>query len=242
MELHVMTFNIRHGKGTDGKVDLPRIAAVIEQSSADVVGLNEVDRYFSRRSGYEDQIGWLAKELRMHHAFSPSVSLGANQLGIARQYGNGLLSRYPIATHQSHSLNMGLKMAEGRSLLEAIIDVQGQPFAVYVTHLSLNPFLHRRQTDFIIGQLDRQPFPSLIMGDWNMRPGSKPWNKMTRKMDDVWQKAGTGNGDTYPSFRPRRRLDYIFISRQLHAIDAQVVAIRPTASDHLPLRATLRLD
>ncbi|AGT32015.2 hypothetical protein M493_08700 [Geobacillus genomosp. 3] len=241
MELCVMTFNIRHGKGMDGKVDLRRIAAVIKQSGADIIGLNEVDRYFSRRSHYEDQIGWLARELRMHHAFSPSVSWRAKQPGVIRQYGNGLLSRYPITARQHHALRAALGMGEGRSVLEAIVSVHGQPLAVYVTHFSLNPLLHRKQTDFLIERLHRQSVPFLVMGDWNMRPGSRPWQRMAREADDIWKKVGTGSGDTYPSLRPRRRLDYIFVSRQLHAAGAQVVTIMPTASDHLPLKAVLRL-
>lgn len=50
MEVKVMTYNIHHGKGMDRKVDINRIADVIAQSNIDIVGLNEVDKHFSRRS------------------------------------------------------------------------------------------------------------------------------------------------------------------------------------------------
>ena len=55
-----MTFNIHHGKGVDKQANLSRIAEVIDICNADIIGLNEVDRHFSKRSLYEDQAGWLA--------------------------------------------------------------------------------------------------------------------------------------------------------------------------------------
>lgn len=91
-----MTFNIHHGKGIDKQVDLYRIAEVIEKSDADIIGLNEVDKHFSKRSLYENQIGWLAKQLNIEHAFSPSLSIKSKNSTTIRQYGNALLSRYPI--------------------------------------------------------------------------------------------------------------------------------------------------
>jgi endonuclease/exonuclease/phosphatase family metal-dependent hydrolase len=41
-----MTFNIRHGKGMDKRVNLERIAKVINKNSVDIIGLNEVDKHF----------------------------------------------------------------------------------------------------------------------------------------------------------------------------------------------------
>lgn len=45
-----MTFNMHHGRGTDGKLSLERIANVIEESKADLIGLNEVDKHFSKEA------------------------------------------------------------------------------------------------------------------------------------------------------------------------------------------------
>ncbi|GCL70150.1 hypothetical protein PN4B1_00500 [Paenibacillus naphthalenovorans] len=36
MKMKVMTFNIPHGQGIDGKVNLNRIAGIIEESEADL--------------------------------------------------------------------------------------------------------------------------------------------------------------------------------------------------------------
>ena len=83
------------------------------------------------------------------------------------------------------------------------------------------------------------PHPTIIMGDWNMKPESTKWRKITREFQDVWKIAGKGPGFTYPSYRPRSRLDYLFVSHHLHIIDAEIITNNPKASDHLPLTATI---
>ena len=55
MRLRVATFNIHHGVGADGRLDLTRTADVISATGASVVGLQEVDRTLSARSGWVDQ-------------------------------------------------------------------------------------------------------------------------------------------------------------------------------------------
>jgi endonuclease/exonuclease/phosphatase family metal-dependent hydrolase len=234
-----MTYNIHHGKGTDNQVNLYRIAEVIEKSDADIIGLNEVDKHFSKRSYYEDQISWLAKQLNMYQAFSPSLSLKSKSAATVRQYGNALLSRYPIVTKKSYPFDFIYGLIEGRALLEATIQMNQQLLQIYVTHLSLNPFLHKKQTDFIVNQLHKYSHPVIIMGDWNMIPGSRGWRKITHELQDVWQIAGKGEGYTFPSLRPRMRLDYLFVSRHFRVVEAEVVTIMPNGSDHLPLKATL---
>jgi len=44
----MMTFNIHHGEGVDGRIDLERIAAVIRDERADIVALQEVDKGVER--------------------------------------------------------------------------------------------------------------------------------------------------------------------------------------------------
>jgi endonuclease/exonuclease/phosphatase family metal-dependent hydrolase len=73
-ELRVMCFNIHHGVGLDGRLDLERIARVAESQAAEVVGLQEVDRHFSTRSDFVDQARWLADRLSMHVVFGANLS------------------------------------------------------------------------------------------------------------------------------------------------------------------------
>jgi len=237
VDIKVMTFNIHHGKGMDKRIDLARVAEVIDQSDADLIGLNEVDSYFSKRSFFENQAEWLANELKMDHAFSPSVSKKSKGMAEARQFGNALLSRYPITGMKTHLFK--LPGMEGRSMLEASIEADGLPLQVGVAHLSLNPLLHHRQTSFIVQYFHNNPDPVILMGDWNMKPGSKGWRNLTETFQDAWHETGNGPGYTYSSLRPRMRLDYIFTTRNLEIVKAEVFTKIPVASDHLPLLATI---
>ncbi|MGW6198013.1 endonuclease/exonuclease/phosphatase family protein [Kribbella sp. NPDC055110] len=66
--VEALTFNIHHGAGVDGKLDLERVAQTIEASGATVVGLQEVDKYFDARSNWMDQPARLAARLQMNYA------------------------------------------------------------------------------------------------------------------------------------------------------------------------------
>ncbi|WP_299088381.1 endonuclease/exonuclease/phosphatase family protein [uncultured Metabacillus sp.] len=239
MEIDVLTFNIHHGVGIDKEANLERIAQVLEKSEADIIGLNEVDKYFSKRSLFEDQTRWLAKQLNTNYFFSPSLSFKSKTTNKVRQYGNALLSRFPIVSKKSHSFNYMPGLIEGRSLLDATIQIDKQLYQIMVTHLSLNPFLHRKQTDFIIKQIHKYPHPIILMGDWNMKPGSKGWKKLSDKVQDSWHVSGMGPGYTYPSSHPKMRLDYIFVSPELRVVQSQVITYTHNSSDHLPLKATI---
>ena len=70
--LRVMTYNIHVGVGMDKKLDLQRIADVINHEQPDLVGLQEVDRGVRRTEG-KDQIAELAALTRMHFAFAPNL-------------------------------------------------------------------------------------------------------------------------------------------------------------------------
>src|SRR4030095_16865826 len=66
--VRVMTYNIHVGVGMDKKLDLPRIAGVINAQHPDLVGLQEVDRGVTRTQQI-DEIAELAKLTKMDYAF-----------------------------------------------------------------------------------------------------------------------------------------------------------------------------
>ena len=75
-----MTFNIHHGEGLDGKVDLDRISKVILEANADAVALQEVDRN-TRRAGGVDMVQELGKRTDMHVAFGSNLDFqGGNMV------------------------------------------------------------------------------------------------------------------------------------------------------------------
>ncbi len=238
-----MTFNIHHGKGTDKKLDLERIGETILHSGADIIGLNEVDKEFSSRSEFMDQAQQIADYCQMEYAFGPAITISGKGKGEVRQYGSAILTRFPIVQSENYPFDFLPRIVEDRALLEVIIHIEGQNFAVYTTHLSLAPFLHGKQTEFILNQLRQQQYPSIILGDWNMKPYSSSWRLVSEQLIDTWvdHHSQSDQGYTYPSDRPRMKLDYIFTTEEFTVLMTKVLKSNAEASDHLPLFATLQL-
>ena len=70
--LRVATYNIRHGRGLDGRIDLERVAAAIEALGADVVLLQEVDQGTRRAAGVDQarELGRLTGRSRARNTHS----------------------------------------------------------------------------------------------------------------------------------------------------------------------------
>ena len=127
----VLSYNIHHAEGVDGRLDLDRIAAVIRTSQADVVALQEVDQRVTRSNNI-DQPQELAERLGMHVAFGPNIDLQGGK------YGNAVLSRFPIKSTTNHLLpNVG--GGEQRGLLEVDVELLTIKLTFLATH-----FDHRR--------------------------------------------------------------------------------------------------
>ena len=87
--IRVATYNIKHGRGMDGVLDLERTLATLKSLNADVIALQEVDDQ-ARRSGGVDQASWLAERLGMHAAYGAFMDFQGGRYGLA------ILSRRPI--------------------------------------------------------------------------------------------------------------------------------------------------
>ena len=239
MRLAVATFNIHHGVGTDGRLDLARTADVIAGTGARLVGLQEVDRHWSARSDWDDQAALLADQVGMDVVFAPAIDLARpdDPGEPRRQYGNALLSRDPIVAWSS-SLLPGTGEREPRSLLQAVVDVGGTAARVAVTHLQNRaPAERLGQARWVSDVLAAASEPVVLLGDMNAQPGSPTLDALTGRLVDAWSVGGSGAGLTFDAATPHARIDYVLTSPTLVAERAWVVP--GGASDHLPVVAEL---
>ncbi|HEX8912368.1 MAG TPA: endonuclease/exonuclease/phosphatase family protein, partial [Humisphaera sp.] len=234
--LRVLTYNIHHGAGEDGKIDLDRIARVIRDSGADLVVLQEVDRG-TRRSGKVDQAKSLADRLKMHHAFGTAIRFEGGE------YGNAVLSRWPLAGEKVEPLpNPGKK--EARAAVVATADVPGVgPVGVVGTHLSHDSADSRAAQAAAVGELAVKLDAKLVVlaGDFNAPPADPTLRPLTER----WHDPAAGAAKpvlTYPADKPKARIDYVLIRKaDAAAWDATARAVEePVASDHRPVLVTLR--
>lgn len=248
--LKVMTYNIKSGRyHPDG---LEAIARVVEAQAPDLLGLQEVD-HDAPRSGHVDQARWLAERLGMgSHTFGPSF-----RLPDGGDYGNAVLSRYPIVTSAvrhlyyptGHLLPQGAD--EPRSVLGAVIALGQARLNLLVTHLGLTPEQRWVQAGEVVAfALGWEPGnPLILMGDFNALPGSPEMGRVRPMFRDVLGEQPAAARPTFPSGPPGARtpdgwsgcIDYIFVGRGVVVEEARVVHEVTQASDHQPVVASLRV-
>ena len=236
--LTVMTFNIASAVETDN--DLDPIADTIELQEADVAGLQEVDRSWSR-SGSLDQAQELALRLGMNYRFDPVLdcsALDGDGDGLCR-YGTAILSRFGMraATARDYSLPRA-GQEEPRGLAEVGLNVRGRRLTVFNTHLSDVKSARREQVLEILRVVKATRGPFVLMGDFNARPNAPEIYWLRRRLTDAArlkhvQRPTVGN----------TRIDYVFVSKGITVLSAQVPrAGSRHVSDHRPLIVKLRLD
>lgn len=236
-----MTYNIHSSFDIHGRFNIDAIAAVIEDSGAMVVGLQEVPRG-RLISGMSDQLVLLQQRLGFEHA----AFFGTTD----PTWGNAILSRFPIVETEKVDLpKVGTPMQRGYLGATLLIDDQNVLFiSTHLQHMNdpavhdddpegdLYP-VHHEQIETILDAWGGQE-PAVLVGDFNSRPD---WRQTQELLDagwvDSWAEAGTGDGFTSNAADPEYRIDYIFHTPDLTVLDIGV--IQSQASDHFPVAADL---
>jgi endonuclease/exonuclease/phosphatase family metal-dependent hydrolase len=236
-----MTFNLHHGVGTDGGLDLERAAALVEASGADVVAVQEVDSGLGPRSAFVDQPLWLARRLMTDVAYGATIVLPATSPGDPpRRYGTALLSRRQLHDPRAEALP-STPRAEPRGYVTATVEVAGRRARVVATHLQHDsPAGRLAQARALAAEVAASPEPVVLLGDLNATPGAPelapltdPTGRGGAGLVDAWVVGGDGPGATFPSDAPRARIDHVLVAAELTVTAAAVV---PTdASDHRPV-------
>ncbi|MCH6267692.1 endonuclease/exonuclease/phosphatase family protein [Neobacillus citreus] len=238
VNVKVMSYNIHHAEGVDRVLDLERIAKVIEDEEADIIGLQEVDNHWSERSDFQDQAKWLANRLGMFYVYAANLDRDPLHEGEPRrQYGTAILSKYPILQSENHPLTK-IGNTEQRGLLEATINVKGNHLHFYNTHLALTTAERQIQIKEIISIAGESEGPKVIMGDLNAVPDSIEMQPMYGHYLDVFYDKPEAY--TYSAVNPTKRIDFIFTSAEIKTVEKEV--IKTLASDHLPITAEIVLE
>jgi len=245
--LTVATWNIHYGIGIDRRMDLERIASVLNRIGADVIGLQEVGwhrpdhpqvdqfAYLRAHTGYDVVEGLVRDPLRSH-------------------FGNAVLTRLPVLGKQWIDLKV-----RGHAPRAAIVtDLGGRDgesgIRVVVTHLGLTPQERRIQAGRLMEALingggvsgsekdDGAPStvitPTVILGDFNL---VRRQTRASRLLEEYFPTFASE--PTYPSRSPQLALDRIYLSRHWQVETCRVLGtgLAKIASDHLPLIAQVRL-
>jgi endonuclease/exonuclease/phosphatase family metal-dependent hydrolase len=248
--LRLLTLNMAHGRrkmsnfAFRGRRSVERsvadIAHTFRQVSPDVVALQEADGP-SAWSGNFDHVAKLADlaELDDHYRGDHHPIAMGERLRLA--YGTALLARLPLTAPHSHSFDSNWRDTKGFVVATvAVPEWDGAEIDVVSVHLDfLVPTVRRRQIiDMVMALVDRKR-PMAILGDLNccLERESKSMDLLMRTLD-LRAHEPDAEAPTYPSYRPRRRIDWILISKDLEFAAHHTLPLR--LSDHLGVMADLR--
>ncbi len=268
MELSVMTYNVASGRyyGNDdgitwecgAPVDLSQCAGVIRALAPDICGINEINEYlpgFPERNGFgfcpEDQTGYLAEETGLRSGyFGKAIHIDGRG-----DYGNSVLSRYPILEADvipipDPEIYDENRYYETRAIARVKLDVAGG-ITVLQVHVGLAVTESQNAVVTLCQILDETTGPVILMGDFNMVPNNFLLDRIRQRLTEVVPQ-GEGYIHSYPSWPrdaqipasmrdyPRCKIDYIFVSHHFKATECRIHQSR--ASDHLPMIAKLHID
>lgn len=193
----------------------------------DIAGLQELDDG-SLRTGFLNQTQYLAER-----AGFPFWSHQPNRRvsKIARTC-NGVLSRLRPTDVEDHKLPGRIP---GRGALAVFYGSGPSALLVVVAHLALGRGSRTMQLDFL-NELIESETHVVLMGDFNASAGA---DEMTAFLDRTGLHAASADLETFPSWRPQRGIDHIFVSPSLRVRSCEVLPV--TLSDHRPVAVDLAL-
>ena len=230
-ETILASLNTHGGRGADGRpYDLE---AACRQFKADIIVLQEVWR---PRSG-PDQVADIAAALGTELLRANLVDdTSLRSFGIADetergQWGLATLTTVPVTGYQVVDLGRIAGDATPRAAQLITLELPGGgPLRIANTHLT-HRLLSPVQLLRLVRRLDADGIPTVIAGDLNM---PMPLTGLAAGY------APAVSGRTFPAHRPLLQLDHILASRRVARRGGEVLP--PAGSDHLPVRARLRLQ
>lgn len=220
----VASYNIHKYVGIDGVFNPERIARVIKELRAEIVGLQEIDGMFFQMKNWA---GLLSERSGMEVVLGPTRRKRSN-------FGNALVTSYQVK--DVRHIDLSVSGWRPRGALDVDLLVKGETIRVIVAHLGLGLGERRRQIrwllDVFCSERDRM---EIMLGDFN------EWVPMVN-LHHVHNFFGKSPSlRTFPSFMPVLPLDRIWVRpvESLVSLSTHRTPLSRMASDHLPVRAIL---
>jgi endonuclease/exonuclease/phosphatase family metal-dependent hydrolase len=230
----VATYNIHKCVGMDRRYSPERIADVLGELDADVIALQEVlcHRHAQKR---DDQAEFLAGRLGM------DVRLGENRTINEGEYGNAVLTRFPIVDWKNYDITV--KRREPRGCLRVSIDLREKQIEFLNLHMGTSYFERRLQVFKLLTEhvIDAPEIVGrrIVAGDFNEWTHGLTTRLFKTNFSSVDPKVHLGRARTFPVLMPLLHLDHVYFDNGIKLTGAFVHRSRKAliASDHSPIVA-----
>jgi endonuclease/exonuclease/phosphatase family metal-dependent hydrolase len=221
---HYVTRAWQHVMPSPGlRRNLDRIADLM--LDYDFVAIQEADAG-SMRTRYVNQLEHLALRAGFPH-WGLCVTRDLQPMA---QHCLGYLSRFEPRQVTHHTLPSRIP---GRRAMTIELGPDAGGLTLLIAHLSLGRDSQRRQLDYISG-LVAPSRPTVLLGDLNCEPAVLRRHAGLRRSGLT---VAANTPPTFPSWRPRRCIDHILVSKDVRMENLQ--ALQQALSDHRPLAADI---
>ncbi len=210
---------------------LEAVASVLGSLQADIVALQEVDR-FTVRSGTSDQTAELARSCGFgHHRFFPATPWeGGGEYGIA------LISHHELLEPELVQLPIDGPEAHPSATEPRILASARLPGGLHVlnTHFGLTDSQRRRQAETVARHAAGAE-PMILLGDFNATPDDPVLDPLRARFTDAAAVLDPARRITFPQPPPGLAIDHAFLSPAVTLLAVRVHSAAGFASDHYPL-------
>lgn len=234
--MRFVLYNIRYGTG-GGRIRFPlagyfnhsgatigRITRFLSELDPDVAGLVEVDAG-SYRAARRNQAEEIAAALGHYHVYRSKYAEDSLtcRLPLFSRQGNAFVVRNGAHKETFHYFDRGMK--------RLVIELEMENVTFFLIHLALSSRLRHRQLGDLYDLTKSISKPVIVAGDFNAL-----WGEQEIRLFQAatgLKNAHAANSPTFPSWKPKRHLDFILHSP---GIGIERCWMPPVCfSDHLPI-------
>jgi endonuclease/exonuclease/phosphatase family metal-dependent hydrolase len=260
----VLSYNVRlfnYFENNHGVTSERKVIEFLKTQKPDIICLQE---FFMSGNPAEEESAILAALGGKYYSHLKVLGSGRN-----RFYGIVTFSKYPIVTkgeiihpgssslsiytdvqiqkdtiriYNNHLQSFRLRRME-RSFIEELTASNDKETIGEVKSLSVSlkkGFVKRAmQAQVVKDNINRSPFPVIVVGDFNDTPVSYAYRKIRKGLNDSFVNSGYGAGFTYKGNYPPNRIDYILYDKAF--INTYFEIIKVKYSDHYPIIAYFRI-
>jgi endonuclease/exonuclease/phosphatase family metal-dependent hydrolase len=234
----ITTYNAHSCRGLDRRTRPERVAAVLSETEADIIALQEVWSA-DGEEGERNQVRRIAETLGLKYCF------GGNWSRSDGVYGNAILSRWPLHTERNYDISVYGR--ERRGCLRADVMVEDVA-ALHVFNVHFGQSLSERQLQarkLVSDEILDDPALTglrVVLGDFNDWTRGLTQHFLRAKFHSVDIRRHLRRARTYPGWLPLFHLDHIYYDPALEIKNLRLHRSRAAliASDHLPLVADFR--
>lgn len=218
--LRAMTYNTQQSNGDDGEKSLDAQLALIRQVAPDILALQESDS--ARISlNNNDYVRYFAEKLGYYSYYGPTTGTGT--------FGTAILSKYPLLDPRAVFIYSD---KDETGVAEAEIEVNGLRFIIYDVHPDSSDEAMLAFAETLVERAAGQSYV-IALGDYNLRDYEAAYQWVAQHLTNAWTSVYPSEiGADGVDMSGENRIDHIFLSPNLQAVNPTYILPPASATDH----------